>query len=210
MGLFDTKKCVICGKEAGLITGLFGNDLAGGGYLCGDCRKLCTPGDLRFSQMSVDDVKANMAVAAANRKKATSEFRETRKIKTGAYRDRNLLSVDENHGWFMCEADEDGWVLNLDDIYYYGLLFETSKLEEGQHFTIDTYSCPELPNCPEGIRIISVKLKILLADNELGVNELSLDLTPMFSPGENDIRGAYACMHDFVEVMKAYRTAKKK
>ncbi len=210
MGLFDTKKCAFCGKEAGLITGLFGNDLAGGAYLCGECRKLCTPGDLKFSEMSVDDVKANMAIAAANRKKATSEYRETRKIKTGAYRDKNFLSVDENHGWFMNETDDSGWVYNLDDIYYYGLVFETALLEEGQYFHVDTYSCPELPKCPEGVRITDAKLKILLTDNELGVKELNLDITPSFSADEGEIRGAYACMHDFVEVMKVYKTAKKK
>ena len=210
MGLFDTKKCACCGKEAGLITGLFGNELAGGGYLCGDCRKLCTPGDLKFKQMSLDAVKANMAVAAANRKKGTSEFRETRKLKAGAYRDKNFLSVDENHGWFMSEAAGDGWVYSLDDIYFYGLVFETAKLEEGQHFSVDTYTCPELPKCPEGVRITDVKMKILLLDNELGVNELNLDLTPSFSSDEGEIRGAYARMHDFVDMMKVYKASKKK
>jgi len=210
MGLFDKKTCAICGSQTGAILGLFGSELAGGEYLCPDCRKKCTPNpNLKFSKMTLDEVKADMAVAAANRQKGTSEFHSTLKIKNGAYRDRSFLDLDENHGWFMNTALNDGWVYSLDDIYFYTIELTTEKLAEGQTFYADTSRYPELPKCPDGCRITGASLKILLLENELGIDSLNLNLLTQ-SGDEKEVRGAYACVHDFVEAMKEYRTAHRK
>ena len=210
MGLFDKKTCAVCGGQSGVIVGLFGADLAGGAYLCPGCRNKCTPGNLNFRNMTLDDVKANMAIAETNKKKGSTEFRSTRKIQTGAFRDKPFLDIDENHGWFMNTADNDGWVYSLDDIYFYGPEFETAKLELGQSFHLDTYNYPELSKCPEGIRITAAKLKILMVENELGVSQLSIDLLSGSSADENAVRGACAAIHDFAEAVKAYKTNRKK
>ena len=70
MGLFDGNKktCDLCGEKMGLLGGIFtSEDLADGKTICGSCRGKCTPGELRFSAMTLDDVKANIAPRRSRR-----------------------------------------------------------------------------------------------------------------------------------------------
>ena len=54
MGLFDKKTCAICGASVGLLGGLSGENLAGGAYMCGDCRKKCIPDEtLNFKAFQI-------------------------------------------------------------------------------------------------------------------------------------------------------------
>ncbi len=148
MGLFDGNKktCDLCGEKMGLLGGIFtSEDLADGKTICGSCRGKCTPGELRFSAMTLDDVKANIAVAAANKKKGAAEFKATQKIKKGAYRGDDFVDIDANHGWFMNAEEKDGWVYSLDDVYYFNLDLDYAPLEEGQGFEVRTEDYPELP-----------------------------------------------------------------
>ena len=175
MGLFDGNKktCDLCGEKMGLLGGIFtSEDLADGKTICGSCRGKCTPGELRFSAMTLDDVKANIAVAAANKKKGAAEFKATQKIKKGAYRGDDFVDIDANHGWFMNAEEKDGWVYSLDDVYYFNLDLDYAPLEEGQGFEVRTEDYPELPKIPQGVRVTDAKLVIWLTDNELAVNKV--------------------------------------
>ena len=210
MGLFDKKACAFCGATAGLLSGLAGEDLAGGAYMCGDCRKKCIPDKrLDFKALTVDGAKALMAVAEANRKKGAEEFRATRRFIAGAYREKPVLDVDEVHGWFMNAAAKDGWVYELDDIYTFSLDATTTPLAEGENYYLNLHPFPQFPVCPSGQKVIDIKLKIWLLDNELGVDMLEITLLPAFAPDETQVQNAYACVQDFYNFMRSYRMAQK-
>ncbi len=188
MGLFDGNKktCDLCGEKMGLLGGIFtSEDLADGKTICGSCRGKCTPGELRFSAMTLDDVKANIAVAVANKKKGAAEFKATQKIKKGAYRGDDFVDIDANHGWFMNAEEKDGWVYSLDDVYYFNLDLDYAPLEEGQGFEVRTEDYPELPKIPQGVRVTDAKLVIWLADNELAVNKVEIITARPRSPPES-------------------------
>lgn len=214
MGLFGKKKiCALCGGKVGLL----GSKLADNQYLCSDCRSNCTPGaNLDFKSMTPEDVQANIDIADANKKKGTDEFQCTRQFFTGGARDKLVLSVDENHGWFMNSQKDDGWVFNLDDISYYNMRLSTTRLEEEEKkgfiewlFSPDFYSAyPELPQCPYDEKIIGAYLTLRLAENELGLDEVEVDVFPGFFTNESDVRGAYECCHEFYEFMQSYRTSR--
>ena len=111
MGLFDKKTCALCGASVGLLGGMFGENLADGAYMCGDCRKKCIPDNtLDFNALTVDAAKALIAVAEANKSKGASEFHATRQFTAGMYADMPALDVDDDHGWCMNAAKTDGWV----------------------------------------------------------------------------------------------------
>jgi hypothetical protein len=208
MGLFGGNKCVICGKESGFFGGLVGTSLAGDGFLCSDCRDKCGPGSaLDFGKMTESDVRARMETAEANKKKGAQEFRATRSFNTGRYRDTAFLSVDEDHRWFM--KANDCWVYSLDDVFTFTVAVEYVKLENGQSYYLDTYEFPELPKCPDGMKINVLKMNIWLAENDLGADRVELDLLPSFFPDEGDVRGGYACAHEFFEFMRSYCAARK-
>ena len=207
MGLFDGgDRCVFCGKEQGFLGGLFGINLAGGEYLCGDCRDKCAAGDIDFGKLTVDDVRGMMEAARNNRRKG-QEFQVTRTISTGRYREDKLIEVDERHGWFRKAREDNSLVYELDDIFNFTMNVEMSVLESGQHFDLSTYEYPELPKCPDGCKVTIGKLNIWFAKNELGLNKLEFDLIPAFSPDEGDVRGGYACAHEFFEIMRDYWNA---
>jgi len=209
MGLFDGNKktCDLCGEKMGLLGGIFtSEDLAGGATICGDCRRKCTPGDLNFKGMTLDDVKANIALAEANKKKGAAEFKATQKIKKGAYRDKEFLDIDANHGWFMNADEKDGWVYSLDAVYYFNLDLTYEALEGGS-FEVRTEDYPELPKIPQGVKVTEAKLIVWLKNNELAVSKVTIDAGG-YSPSESDIRGAYAAAHDFFLALKDYRMSK--
>lgn len=209
MGLFDGgDRCVFCGKESGFLGSVFGINLAGGEYLCGDCRDKCAAGEIDFSKLTVNEVRDMMEAAKANRVKG-QDFQVTRRISTGRHRDEKLIEVDERHGWFRKAGDSNGLVYELRDIFNFTVNVEMSVLESGQHFDLSTYEYPELPKCPDGCRINTGKLNIWFAKNELGLEKLELDLIPSFSPDEDDVRGGYACAHEFFEMMRDYRNARR-
>ena len=211
MGLFGPKKtCTICGGKVGLL----GYKLAGGQHLCSDCRTKCTPGsNLEFSHMTAQDVRSNMELADANKKKGATQFQATRQFYCGANRDKPVIFVDETHGWFMNAAKNDGWVYNLSDISYYNMRLSTSKQDEDKKqsfleflFSPDFYSSyPELPQCPYGEKIIGAYLTLRLLDNELGIDKIEFDVFPGLFTSESDVRGSYECCHEFYEFMQTYR-----
>ena len=210
MGLFDKKTCALCGEKIGLLGGIFSSeDLAGGDTICGDCHRKCTPGQLNFKDMTLDDVKANIAVAETNKKKGASEFHATRQFTAGMYADMPALDVDEDRGWFMNAAKKDGWVYELDDIYSFCLDVTTAPLAEGENYSLNLHPYPQLPVCPSGQKVIDAKLKLWLLDNELGVDMLEISLIPAFAPSEEHVQSAYACAQDFYSFMKTWRTAQK-
>ena len=150
-----------------------------------------------------------MMEAAKDSRRKGQEFQVTRRISTGHYRDEKLIEVDERHGWFRKAGEDNGLVYELDDIFNFTMNVEMSVLESGQHFDLSTYEYPELPKCPDGCRITIGKLIIWFAKNELGLNKLEFDLIPSFSPDEGDVRGGYACAHEFFEMMRDYRNAQR-
>lgn len=214
MGLFGKKKiCAVCGGKVGFL----GYKLAGGEFLCSDCRTKCTPGsNLDFNNMTSYDIEANMKVAEANKAKGTDEFTATREFFTGADYDKPILAVDETHGWFMDTSKNDGWVYNLDDISSYNMRINTSEKSEDEKedvgflewlFEPDFYSAyPELPQCRSDEKIVGAYLKIRFRDNELGVDDIELDVFPGLFTDEDDVRAAYTCCHDFYEFMDSYRS----
>ena len=207
MGLFDGgDRCVFCGKESGFLGSVFGINLAGGEYMCGDCRDKCAAGEIDFSKLTVNEVRDMMEAARNNRRKG-QEFQVTRTISTGRYREDKLIEVDERHGWFRKAREDNGLVYELDDIFNFTMNVEMSVLESGQHFDLSTYEYPELPKCPDGCKVTIGKLNIWFAKNELGLNKLEFDLIPAFSPDEGDVRGGYACAHEFFEIMRDYWNA---
>lgn len=213
MGLFDgkTKKCAICGSEAGLITGLFGYDLSDGGYLCGTCREKCGPGKtFDFKTMTIADVKAKIASAAANKKRGASEFSATHRLKVGSNRTDDFLNIDITHGWFMNAIQKDGWVYNLDDVLSFNMDVELTPLGEGESFSLGFTNYPELPRVPSGAKVTDAKLRIFFLDNELGVDVLELNMFPLFASGEGAARAAYACAHEFFEILSSYRNSLRK
>ncbi len=208
MGLFDKKTCAVCGEQSGVITGLFGETLAGGEYLCGKCRQKCTPDkNLNFRKMTIEDVKANMAIAEANRKKGISEFKATRRIQIGKLRDQPGLDLDETHGWMMNAEAKDGWVYNLNDVFNFSLVLGYEPLSAEETFSVNTSKYPELPVCPEGIKISSAKLVIWLRENELGKDQIELELASPAFMDEDSVLAAYASAHEFFEFMKSFKTA---
>ena len=210
MGLFDKKTCALCGASVGLLGGMLGENLADGAYMCGDCRKKCIPDKaLDFNALTVDAAKALIAVAEANKKKGASEFHATRQFTAGMYADMPALDVDEDHGWFMNAAAKDGWVYELDDIYTFCLDATTAPLAEGENYSLNLYPYPQLPVCPSGQKVIDLKLKLWLLDNELGVDMLEISLIPAFAPSEEHVQSAYACAQDFYSFMKSRRMAQK-
>ena len=216
MGLFGfgkkdkpKKECALCGGKVGF----FGYKLAGGQILCSDCRSQCTPGsNLDFNSMTPEDVKENIAIASANLEKGASEFNSTREFYTGSNHDRPVLFADEDHGWFMNAAKDDGWVYNLDDITYYNMRISTSDLDDEEKggfldwlFAPDFYSAyPELPQCPYNKKIIGAYLTLRLLENELGIDEVEIDVFPGLFTDEEDVRAAYRCCHEFYEFMDEY------
>ena len=210
MGLFDKKTCALCGASVGLLGGMFGENLADGAYMCGDCRRKCIPDEtLDFNAMTVDAAKALIAVAEANKKKGASEFHATRQFTAGMYADMPALDVDEGHGWFMNAATKDGWVYALDDIYTFCLDVTTAPLEEGENYSLNLHPYPQLPVCPSGQKVIDARLKLWLLDNELGVDMLEISLIPGYAPSEEQVQSAYACAQDFYSFMKSRRMAQK-
>lgn len=210
MGLFDKKTCALCGASVGLLGGMLGENLADGAYMCGDCRKKCIPDKaLDFNALTVDAAKALIAVAEANKKKGASEFHATRQFTAGMYADMPALDVDEDHGWFMNAAAKDGWVYELDDIYTFCLDATTAPLAEGENYSLNLHPYPQLPVCPSGQKVIDLKLKLWLLDNELGVDMLEISLIPAFAPSEEHVQSAYACAQDFYSFMKSRRMAQK-
>ena len=210
MGLFDKKTCALCGASVGLLGGMLGENLADGAYMCGDCRKKCIPDEtLNFNALTVDAVKALIAVAEANKKKGASEFHATRQFTAGMYADMPALDVDEDRGWFMNAAAKDGWVYELDDIYSFCLDVTTAPLAEGENYSLNLHPYPQLPVCPSGQKVIDARLKLWLLDNELGVDMLEISLIPAFAPSEEHVQSAYACAQDFYNFMKSWRMAQK-
>lgn len=217
MGLFGfgnkdkpKKVCALCGGKVGF----FGYKLGDGQHICADCRSECTPGtNLNFSSMTLEDVKDNIAIASANQEKGASEFSSTIEFYTGARRDKPVIFVDEDHGWFMNAAKDDGWVYNLDDISYYNMRISTSELSDEEKggfldwlFAPDFYTAyPELPRCPFNEKVVGAYLNIRLLDNELGVEDIDIDVFPGLFTDEEDVRAAYECCHDFYEFMNEYR-----
>ena len=210
MGLFDKKTCALCGASVGLLGGMFGENLADGAYMCGDCRRKCIPDNtLDFNALTVDAAKALIAVAEANKKKGAAEFHATRQFTAGMYADMPALDVDEGHGWFMNAATKDGWVYALDDIYTFCLDVTTAPLTEGENYSLNLHPYPQLPVCPSGQKVIDARLKLWLLDNELGVDMLEISLIPAFAPSEEHVQSAYACAQDFYSFMKSWRMAQK-
>ena len=210
MGLFDGNKktCDLCGEKMGLLGGIFtSEDLADGKTICGNCRGKCTPGELNFRGMTLDDVKANIAVAEANKKLGATQFKATQQIKKGAYRGKDFLNIDAKNGWFMNADEKDGWVYSLGDVFYFNLDLEYAPLEEGQSFEVRTEDYPELPKIPQGVKVTDAKLVVWLMKNELGVDKVTLNAGG-YSPDEGDIRGAFACAHDFFLALKDYQQGK--
>jgi hypothetical protein len=109
----------------------------------------------------------------------------------------------------MQTEEKNGWVFNLDDIFYFNMDLTFAPLEEGESFSVYTDDYPELPRIPYGMRVTDASLVLWFADSELGVDKLALRLLG-FAPGEDDVRSAYLCAHEFFEIMKTYRIAQKK
>ncbi len=211
MGLFGPKKiCSICGGKVGF----FGYDLAGDDHLCGNCRDKCTPGNLDFSSMTVRDVKKNMKIAEENKAAGQEDFQATYELYTGKDFDKPVIFIDEDNGWFMNAARDDGWVYCLDDITSYRMRITTTKDDEEEEkgflewlFEPDFYSdFPDLPRVPDGQKLTGAYLKIKLADNELGVDEIEIDVFPGLFTDEDDVRASYQCCQDFYDFMDEYRS----
>jgi hypothetical protein len=213
MGLFGNDKyCVICGSKSGFLGGLFWYDLADGSHICSSCRDKCTPGELKFDAMTADAVRANIAFAAENKRKAAQEFHATRQLKAGAYRNRDCIEIDENHGWFKDMTHNNGWVYDLNDIYTFHMHLvtrrpELDELANGIDWTNYTYD--ELPKYPEGDFLTEAKLRIYLMDNGLSVTKVEADLVPSWNPDDSELRGGYECAHEFYEFMRNYRNNQK-
>lgn len=214
MGLFGKKKtCALCGGKVGFL----GYNLAGGEYLCSDCRTKCTPGtNLDFNKMTSADIEENIKIAESNKAKGAEEFTATREFYTGADHDKPVIAVDETHGWLMDIAKNDGWVYDLDDISYYNMRLSTTEKSDEEKadesfldwlFSPDFYSAyPELPQCPRREKIIGAYLKLKFRDNELGVDYVEFDVMPGFFTDEDDVRSAYELCHDFYEFMDYYHS----
>jgi len=210
MGIFgDDKKCVICNREAGLLGGLTGTTLADGSYLCSDCSGRCV-GKCEFEKMKTQDVRDSIAAGEANKRRAEGDYHATRTFSTGRARDVELLTVDENHGWLMSPALDDGWVYDMDDIYTFSMDLEFEPLERGEKYDLNTEPFPELPKCPEGARVSDATLTLRLLENAKGTDKIEVDLIPAIFRDLEDVRSAYACAHDFFEFMRLYRTKQRK
>lgn len=209
MGLFGKDaKCAFCGKEAGLLGKLAGYTLADGAYLCPDCREKCTPcDDDAFEKMTVADVRASMETAKALREGAQS-FKGTKTLFTGRHGDVAVIEANKDSGQFKPTKD-DGWVYNLNDVFFFSLNLETSRLDEDEIYFFGTSDYPELPKCPKGCSIDGASPVIWFSKNDLGSEKLEIDLVPSLLSNRDDIRGAYQCAHEFFELMKDFRSAQK-
>ena len=178
MGLFEKKECALCGGKAGLLTR---HKIQGGAYICGDCRAKMSPNTSGISDLSLDDVKEQIARKEENDRRFNEEFNMTR-----------VVMIDNKHPSTMSEEEKkkkEGWA---------GLLDFLLSDDFGSRY-------PGLPRCPRGCKITGMYFEIFLGDNDLNAEKFRIDLIPGWSNSESEIEKAYACAYEMTELINAQK-----
>jgi len=130
MGLFDKKFCSVCGGKAG--TFLTRCDLEGDKeYMCSACQDKCSQDLLRegVTNMNADQIKEHIAYMEMCEKVYEDEFEETSEF-TARMNDTQLVSVDDNHNWWVVSNSDDYSIFKTSEIHDFKIGVESSFLDE--------------------------------------------------------------------------------
>ena len=124
MAIFKKKNCSVCGKEVSLISR---QKIAGGEYICGDCRSLCSPRikDTRFETMSAADVTGHIKEHNRNIQHLAIDYRETDCVTKGLLMKKKLISADQEHFWWYLPEEKNPDLFSFADIASWKLVLET-------------------------------------------------------------------------------------
>ena len=125
MGLFEKKECALCGGKAGLLTR---HKIQGGAYICGDCRAKMSPNTSGISDLSLDDVKEQIARKEENDRRFNEEFNMTRVVMID--NKHQIMGVDEAAGEFAILTDNKPDIFRFDQILSFNTDLSTSTMSE--------------------------------------------------------------------------------
>ncbi len=215
MGLFKKKTCALCGGKVGLL----GYKMADDQYMCGDCRLECTPGlqGEEIKIMDIDAIRANMSIMTKARDFYKNHFSASKRFCTGERRDKAVMLIDEKNDCWVNAAEREPYILKLGDILNFNIRLSTSKQDDDTASFFDLFRSdygekyPEIPSCPLGETVVGMHFMIYLAENNLGVKEVDLDVFPGLFTNQNDLRAAYDCAHEIYQFLTEYqKTGKEK
>ncbi|MBQ7887342.1 MAG: SHOCT domain-containing protein [Clostridia bacterium] len=129
MEFFRKKFCCLCGKKAGL---LGRQEIAGGEYLCGDCRVKCSAEitSERYLELTKDEIEAQFELLKKDAQHAQDEFEETSAVIKGTFTTTTIFSVDEKRGAWRAPASLNGFVYGFDQVKDYYLHLDTRYLTQ--------------------------------------------------------------------------------
>lgn len=214
MGLFEKKECALCGGKAGLLTRY---KIQGGAYICGDCRAKMSPNTSGISDLSLDDVKEQIARKEENDRRFNEEFNMTRVVMID--NKHQIMGVDEAAGEFAILTDNKPDIFRFDQILSFNTDLSTSTMSEEEKKKKEGWAglldfllsddfgsrYPGLPRCPRGCKITGMYFEIFLGDNDLNAEKFRIDLIPGWSNSESEIEKAYACAYELTEIINAQK-----
>ena len=182
MGLFEKKECALCGGKAGLLTR---HKIQGGAYICGDCRAKMSPNTSGISDLSLDDVKEQIARKEENDRRFNEEFNMTRVVMID--NKHQIMGVDEAAGEFAILTDNKPDIFRFDQILSFNTDLSTSTMSEEEKKKKEGWA--------------GMYFEIFLGDNDLNAEKFRIDLIPGWSNSESEIEKAYACAYEMTELI---------
>lgn len=227
MGLFSGKKCVRCGKKAGLLSR---ERLASGEYLCSDCVDLCSP-ELTsddFHLLTLEEVEGHIKACRKDAKRYKNDFEASETIRVASgLSSMDVIYVDETHGWWVNATVDRPDIFTFGQIGGCRLELETSTVDEDDEEKDEDKSAllelldgieeisrhyEGLPVCPPGEKIEKMTFHISIVRHP-PISEVCISLLDTAFPTESDIESGYDAARElmtFFKEKKAEWKAQKK
>ncbi|MEE3421009.1 MAG: SHOCT domain-containing protein [Lachnospiraceae bacterium] len=221
MGLFSKKVCARCGSKAGLLTR---QKLADGDLLCGDCVALCSDEmeSEDFQRMTVDDIEDCIKAVEEDAERYKNEFHTTTTFRAQmALKGKDVVYVDDNHGWWVNATRNDPDIFTLDQVGSCWLELETSQKDEDDEKSkenplLDLFGgmgmamqYPGLPACPPGEQIEKMTCVVSILNHPY-VSKVKIPVMDCLIPSEGDIKGGYDCALQLTQYFNGIQQSKQK
>lgn len=220
MGLFEKKECVLCGAKAGLFSR---EKIAGGAFICGDCRKKISPYTTGFSRMTLEDVKEQIRIKEENDRRYQSEFVTSRRFDFDSR--HPIMAVDDTHGAFAILTNERPDIFTFSQIVSYNVDLSVSKLSDKEREEAEAQGqnsgllgvlnfifsdevglrYPDMPRCPSGHKVTGMHFVIEFGPNPFNAEKTRINMMPGWSNAADQLDKAYRCANDIYQCIKEYK-----
>ena len=207
-GLFDKKKCLVCGSKSSPLTQYKLLDYS---YICTDCKNKCSPElhSADFASISPATVKEHIAYKKDNDVKYKNEFKETASIARGSEKwSKKIWAVDEENGWWVNLTYDAPDLFTFKQVVRWEIDIDTSYLTDQDKLRNIDYNSgrpdiKEIPPCPQGKKIDKMRMRIYVEHPWIKTVKIPL-IDSNVVIDQKDIENGYAAGEKLVEAFKKY------